>query len=368
MKPIVRWLDSQYSRHSHLVMTTADGREGFAIFGGFRARHRFGALYLPGPAASLRTRLIVHRPATAEDCRRLLARFGLVVFCGDSAPRELAPDLLPVPLSLDMEMPTPAVLEGPGARWGRSAKSNISRIRRGQFACDVSTDEAAVTEFHRRMYLPSMRGRHDAEAYVGRRRALLKYLREPGGELLRVFQNGQWVGATLNQPMTDDGYRLLVVGWLNGDDRFLRAGVVAATYWFSFQRAMALGRRRILLGGVAPHFEDGIFQYKSHWGARRSSKPRDLGSFHLLLDPSHPACRRFLQAYSTIVKAPGGELVVFSVRSPAETMASADVLKGIARWYLWREEPLAVPEVLADEVPRSLRPWVTALEPGAPSP
>jgi len=366
MKPLVRWLDSEYSRHSHLVMTTADRREGFALFGGFRARHRFGALYLPG-AARPRTRLVVHRRATVEDCRRLVAQFGLVVFCGDSAPRELAPDLLPVPLSLDMEMPTPAVLEGPGAVWGKSAKSNISRIRRGQFAFDVVTDEAAVTEFHRRMYLPSMRGRHDAEAYVGRRRVLLKFLREPGGELLRVFQNGQWVGATLNQHISDDGYRLLVIGWLNGDERFLRAGVVAATYWFSFQRALALGRRRILLGGVAPHLEDGIFLYKTHWGARLSSKPRDLGSFHLLLDPSHPSCRRFLQANSTIVKGTAGDLVVFSGRAPQETVVSREVMSSIRRWYVWREQPLAVPEVLADEVPRSLRPWVTALEPGAPS-
>ena len=294
-------------------METSDGREGFALFGGFRARHRFGALYLP-ISKHTRTRLVVHHPATADDCRRLVERYGLVVFCGNSAPLDLAPGLLSIPLSVDMEMPAPTVFEGPGAPW-KSAKANIARIRRSGFKFDIVNGDEWVTEFHRLMFRPSMRRRHGAEAYVDSRRALARLARAAGSELLRVHHDGRWVAGHINQS-TPEGYRLAKLGWLNGDEGLLKAGVVSGLYWFAFRRAAALGHRRILLGSVAPHLEDGVLLYKSHWGARLSPNSRNFGAFRLLLEPSHSACRRFLRAHSTVTMGTNRNLIVFSGRTP----------------------------------------------------
>jgi hypothetical protein len=357
MNALARWIDTEYGRRAHLVVVSPGGHEGFALFGGFRARHRFASLYLPGSIRP-RTRISVHGPVTAERCRQLVQRHGLVVFCGDTAPQNLAGELLTLPLAVDMEMTTPPVLTGRGATWSRAAKANISRVRRGRFEWDVTTDQKVVADFHRRMYHPSMRWRHGAEAYIESRPALLRRTRLEGLELLRIFQGGRWIAATLNESC-ERGYRLTRIGWLDGDQRWLESGIVAASYWFSFQRASALGKTRLLLGGVEPHLEDGSLLYKGHWGARLSEEQRDLGAFRLLLEPSHPSCRRFLHSRSLITRGSGGELIVFSARTPEATVVAPAVLSGLKRWYVWRESPLAVPDVRSGEVPVGLRPWVS---------
>lgn len=351
-------LDYHYSRRSHILMGTSDGREAFAMFGGFRARHRFGALYLP-PLTRSRTRLMVHHAATADYCRGLVERYGLVVFCGDSAPPELAADLLSVPLSVDMEMPTPSAFEGPGAPWSGSAKANIAKVKRGRFVFDVVDSSEWIPEFHRRMFRPSMRRRHGARAYMDSERALARYAQAAGGELLRVFRNGQWVAASINQS-TLDGYRQIRLGWLDGDEGLLKSGIVSALYWFNFRRAADLGHRRILFGSVEPCLEDGVLLYKSHWGAGLCADSRFFGEFRLLLEPSHPACRRFLQAHSMVTKGTDQDFIVFSGRSPDTVPVSPAVLRGIKRWYTWRDLPAAA-VVTSEEVPRPLRPWVTLL-------
>jgi predicted N-acetyltransferase YhbS len=351
-------LNRLVSRRCHIVMETTDRREGFALFGGFQARHQFGRLYLSASGGT-RTRLSVHGLATADYCRGLATRYGLVVFCGDSAPPDLAPDLLAIPVLVDLEMPTPAVFEGPGALWTRSAKANIARIKRGRFEFDVMTGDSWVAEFHRRMFRPSMRGRHGAEAWVESRRALGRLARATGSELLRVLQDGRWVAGSINQS-APDGYRLLKLGWLDGDEELLKSGVVAALYWFNFRRAAALGHQRILFGGIPPYLESGLFLYKSQWGARLSGDGRYLGEFHLLLEPSHPVCRRFLQTHSIVTTGTDRDFIVFSGHGPDDVDVSPEVLRSIKRWYTWRDQPLAVPEVTSDEVPRPLQPWLTA--------
>ena len=226
-------LDAVRSRRSHVVVETADGSAGFALFGGYRARHQFGRRYL-ATQEKTRSRIVLHRPTTADDCRSLARRYGLVVFCGDSAPPDLAAELLSIPVLVDLDMQTPAVCEGPGALWNRSAKANIAKVKRGRFEFDVLNGDGWVTEFHRHMYKPATRSRHGPEAYVDRRRAQAQLARTAGSELLRVLQDGKWVAGSINRS-TPDGYRLAKIGWLEGEEGLLQRGVVSAVYWFSFQ-------------------------------------------------------------------------------------------------------------------------------------
>ena len=350
-------VDDHYSRRSHLLVESADRSQGFALFGGFRPRHRFAGLYLPAGART-RTRLVVHQPITASDCRRLVQDHGLVVFCGDVVPPALTSDLLTIPLSVDLEIPTPSVFDGPSAQWSRSAKANISKIKRHRFAYDVVDSREWVREFREHMLVPSAHIRHGARASLDSRRKLANYASTTGSELLRVMHDGRWVGASLNES-TPAGYRMRKLGWLNGDEALHKSGVVSALYWFTFQRAAALGHHRILMGSVDPILEDGIFRYKSFWGGRLSKDSRDFSNFRLLLEPSHPSCRRFLQTHSLITRAADRQFIVFSGRSPDVAAVTPEVLSGVARWYLWRDEPSAVPETRSDEVPASLRPWVS---------
>ncbi len=350
-------LDALRSRRSHVVVETSDGSAGFALFGGYRARHQFERRYLATQLIT-RSRIVLHRPTTADYCRSLARRYGLVVFCGDSAPPDLAAELLSIPVFVDLDMPTPAVFEGHGALWNRSAKANIAKVKRGRFEFDVLNGDGWVTEFHRHMYKPSMRSRHGAEAYVDSRRAQAQLARTAGSELLRVLQDGKWVAGSINRS-TPDGYRLAKIGWLEGEEGLLKSGVVSAVYWFSFQRAAVLGYQRFLFGQVAPYLEDGLFLYKSKWGARLSAEQRFYGQFRLLFQPSHPVCYRFLKTHSILTRGADQDFIVFSGRTPDAVDVSPAVLRSIKRWYTWRDRPLSVPEITSEEVPRPLRPWLS---------
>jgi hypothetical protein len=161
---------------------------------------------------------------------------------------------------------------------------------------------------------------------------------------------------------------LYKLGWLNGDQQLLKRGVVSAMYWFNFQRAAALGHSRLLLGSVAPFLEDGILVHKAYWGARLSSNSRRFSEFQLLLEPSHPACRRFLQTNSAVTTGVDRELIVFSSRKPDDVDFSSDFLGDIKRWYVWRDRPVSEPDVTSAEVPPPLRRWVMLHRgPAAPS-
>lgn len=359
LRSLVTALDAARNRHSHIVVETVDGRAGFALFGGWKARHRFERLYL-GATTPLPVRPIFHRTATADDCRAMARRYGMVVFCGASAPAELAGDLLSIPYMVDMELTTPTAFEGPAARWTSSVKDNLRRIRKARFSHDVQPGDACVPEFCSQMLQPATEIRHGAEAYVATERDLLRFARTDGGEILRVFQDGKWVAANLNQARPD-GYFLCKIGWRQGDPSLLKTGAVSAVYWFSLQRAAALGLPRVYLGGTMPLLDDGVLRYKSTWGARLSRDGRDWGAFHLLLDPSHADCRRFLRTHSLIARDVKGEYVIFSGGTPETVGVQPDLLASISRWYKWRDEPSSHDEAWADDVPRSLRPWLSSV-------
>ena len=355
-RAVMAALDHGRSRHSHVVVETPDRQAGFALVGGWKARHLFQRLYL-GTSERVPVRVVFHQTATADDCRGLARRYGMVVFCGDSAPAALAAELLSIPVLVDMEMPTPVVFEGPGSHWSAGAKSDIRRVRRGRFQYDIQRGDAWVPEFYARMFRPTLIGRHGARAYSESQPRIARLARVAGGELLRVLQDGKWVAGSMNQS-TAAGYRLVKLAWAEGSDAVLRSGAVCAMYWFNFKRAAVLGHSHVLFGTVSPFLEDGVLRYKSKWGGRLSADGRHFGEFRLLLDLSHPMCRRFLHAHSLIARGAGRDFIVFSGGTPQTVDVAPELLRGIARWYTWRDRPSPEPDVSADEVPHPLRAWL----------
>src|SRR6516225_2309827 len=227
-------LRSSAERHVHVIVRSRSGAEGFALFGGHRPRHYFSRLYLG--AREHRVRVGFHGPASAASCRTLSRDYGLVVFCGITTPPDLTNEVLQIPGFVDLAIPIPEALDGPLARWSRSAQADIRKVQRGGFQYDVQTGDAWVSEFHRRFYDPSMTERHAREACTLSARELRECTRAQGAEFLRIVRDGVWVGGCFNRS-APDGYRAHRLGWLGGAPQLLKDGVVSAIYWFNIRRA-----------------------------------------------------------------------------------------------------------------------------------
>ena len=261
---------------------------------------------------------------------------------------------------VDLEMPTPAVFEGPGACWNRSAKCNIARVKRGRFEFDVLKGNGWVTEFYRDMYKPSMLSRYGPRPMWTAGRALAQLARTPGTELLRVLLDGNGSPGTSIGPRRTatgrearlDGRRRRTpqerrrVSWVWFNFRVLRLSAISA-----FSSAPSSRTSKMACFSTRANGVDGF-----------PANGRYFGEFRFLLEPSHPVCRQFLQAHSILTRGTDRGFIVFSGRGPDAVDISPEVLRGIKRWYTWRDRPLSVPEITSEEVPRQLQPWLTVRE------
>jgi hypothetical protein len=314
----------------HVVVETADG-QGFAMFGGWQARHQFTRVYLGGNSRAT-TRVRIHRRASVALAERLCKRYGLVVFCGGSAPRELRERLLSVPVLVDVERDTPTTFSG--SVWSDGARTAIRRIAREGFTSDLA-DVSWAEEFHERLFRPSMSGRHGAEARVQSRRRTLWMARQADAEFVRVLHAGRPVAAYLNHRRGD--------------------------YWFSMRRAASLGCRTVSFGACLPYLTDGVMRHKGQWGARLATGGPRHGEFQWLIDPSHPTCRQFLQQQAIIARDAHGRRVVLAGRPASEIDVPSSLLEGLGLWYVWRHASQHPESGVAEGLPSPLRPWLSAV-------
>jgi hypothetical protein len=54
----------------------------------------------------------------------------------------------------------------------------------------------------------------------------------------------------------------------DGDPAHVKAGVLAALYYFSMSHLINKGYQRLHLGATRPFLRDGVLQYKKKWGTR----------------------------------------------------------------------------------------------------
>jgi hypothetical protein len=122
------------------------------------------------------------------------------------------------------------------------------------------------------------------------------------------------------------------LGWRDGSHEVLRGRVLGVLYWFVFRRARDSGYRRVDLGGTPPYLDDGVFRFKSRWNAELVPDRGNYGSYHLLIDPSHPDAIAFLSRCSMIIATPEQGFSVCSA-TPDQFAALPPRLKaGLAGW------------------------------------
>lgn len=343
------------------VVLARSGDGGFASFGAmdnsaYLARHYLGI----ESADALVVRRRWNPCGEITAARRLARDLGLVAFSEGSAPASLLPDLLAFDTYADLEILLPSTAEEFLRPLPETTRSDIRRVRARGFRSQISRDPAWTDEFLARHHVPAIRARHGDDGFFASREEMVGSLAQGTAEWVRVLDGDRCVGGMLCGP-APESYNLCRLGWLDGDPALLRAGVVSALYLFAIQRALELGLPRIDLGGVMADLDNGLFRYKSKWGARLAPASRRFRRLHLLLDPTKPHARRFLERHALLARDAGGELIVLSGRAPAEVPTFKAQAPFLRAWFRLRAAPDPTPDPAKAALPVTLRPWFDAI-------
>lgn len=145
-----------------------------------------------------------------------------------------------------------------------TVRSDIRLIKRNALEYRVVREPALFDWFYRSMYLPYM-----ATTYPGRA-FLMSYddMREqqPRSELLLIRKNGTDVAGQILVRGGGGEAHAWSLGVLSGDQSLVKAGVLAALYYFAPRYLASQGYRALDVGLSRPFLNDGVLQYKRKWG------------------------------------------------------------------------------------------------------
>lgn len=145
----------------------------------------------------------------------------------------------------------------------KNVKTDIDTIRKGGFSYDVATDEQRFDEFYYTMYVPYIAKVYADRAFVTSYDDLKKSLSH--SELILVKQGNEHVSGTML--VYEKGrVRGLSLGVKNGDTNLVRAGAIAASYYFSIIHLIEHGHKKLHFGASRPMLRDGVLQFKKKWG------------------------------------------------------------------------------------------------------
>ena len=120
-----------------------------------------------------------------------------------------------------------------------------------------------LTFLTEKFYLPYISKRHGDEALIEDLKIF--WDSTPAPAVMYIKENGVVVGGSLVRKSGDtlEGLRL---GLLNGNEEYLRHGVVGAIYYYGVIEGQKMGCRYMDVGGSRPFLTDGLTKYKMGLG------------------------------------------------------------------------------------------------------
>lgn len=138
--------------------------------------------------------------------------------------------------------------------------SDVARlIRKYNLTCEIFTDRESFNYFNQKMYIPYITKRHGNEALIEDLNILWDSSLSP--YLLNIKENGVIVGASLIRKSGDILY-LMRLGLLDGNEEYLRHGVIGAMYYFSIIEGQKMGCQYLNIGMTRPFLTNGLTKYK----------------------------------------------------------------------------------------------------------
>ncbi len=148
---------------------------------------------------------------------------------------------------------------------GGSAGKDIKKIRKNGLTHRLSSDVMDFMLFYHKMYLPMIRTRHGRHPLYVDFEDLFAFFRS--GFLILIVRNGCPIAALL---AISCGKTLVgkTMGILAGLSEHTFAGANAAVIYYSIQCCYENGYNRFDMGYSSPFGCDGVFKFKSKWGAK----------------------------------------------------------------------------------------------------
>jgi hypothetical protein len=242
----------------------AAGREVTLLVAGQRHwTHYFIHRFFAHEPAVVRTRkVVVWRLRALLDAWQHEAEMTLVAIDRVSSRLFLKPAWLGIPVWVGSSMLVPADWKSLSSRESRIA-GDLRRVRNTGFECEVSRSTEDFELFYEKFYLPTVRTRHGENPFVISKGVLRAVFRQ--GMILWCKRDGEKLAADLVLLREPGKMAVISNGIIDGNEAWLRKGVLSSLYVFSVELAWELGCTRIFMGGSRPSLHDGVFRYKKKW-------------------------------------------------------------------------------------------------------
>jgi hypothetical protein len=218
------------------------------------------------------------------DCMRRPAELHVAEIHSWAAPRfrhagwRIVPDSVRWVADLDRVPPCPP---------GRSLRSDLEKVRTGEFEIEQTDARADWEEFYFAMVRPAAFRRFGEDAWVPSPRTMRAFAR--AGTLLMLTSAGERV-AGICVIRTGTSLWAPVLGMADASGGEPRKGVGAALYKLTFDWARGRGIQTVDLGRTSSRIDDSVAWYKRKWGFRPVTDPL-AHRLAVWIDPDSPVHR-----------------------------------------------------------------------------
>jgi hypothetical protein len=140
----------------------------------------------------------------------------------------------------------------------------IRKIRKYNMTYEILTDKESFNYFNNKFYLPYITKRHGKEAWIEDLNII--WALSPLPFLIVIREDGVIVGESVIRKSGESLY-LMRLGLLDGNEEYLRHGVIGALYYFGILEGKNMGCRYLDVGGTRPFLTDGLTKFKIGLGA-----------------------------------------------------------------------------------------------------
>jgi hypothetical protein len=174
----------------------------------------------------------------------------------------------------------------------------IRKVRKYNMTYEILTDEDSLSHFIDRFYLPYITKKHGENARIADVDTILKST--PSPSILAIREDGVIVAESLIQ-RSGDCLAGLQVGIIDGNEEYLRHGVLGAIYYFFIIEGQRLGCTYYDIGSTPPFLTDGLTKYKMGLGAEFVQDNSPLNEYLWLgVNESSDAAKEFIRTHPFI--------------------------------------------------------------------